>query len=264
MSEESDALRELAANRGCRLRTSRRRRPGGDYGRYGLIDSRTGREVFGFGPDGLTASADEIRSFLRSGGESTWRTSLGKAEPTKAALAPERRRPRPAADPRPRAEPKPAGAPEAEPGPEPEPEPELSIREAKPRDAGAIAALIVGLGYDVGAADVKRRLAALAKADQAALVAIRGELVGVLSVSIMQVLHRPRPVGRISLLVVAEGLRGGGIGTALVEAAAERLKAAGCGLLEVTSNIKRSRAHGFYERLGFERTSYRFARILNE
>jgi PhnO protein len=66
------------------------------------------------------------------------------------------------------------------------------------------------------------------------------------------------------MLVVAEGLRGGGIGTALVEAAAERLKAAGCGLLEVTSNIKRSRAHGFYERLGFERTSYRFARILNE
>ena len=74
MSEESDALREMAANRGCRLRRSRRRKPGGDYGRYGLIDAKTGREVFGFGPDGLTASADDLRAFLRGGSASGWAT----------------------------------------------------------------------------------------------------------------------------------------------------------------------------------------------
>jgi ribosomal protein S18 acetylase RimI-like enzyme len=65
------------------------------------------------------------------------------------------------------------------------------------------------------------------------------------------------------MMVVSEKARGGGIGTALVEAAADRLKRQGCGLLEVTSNIKRLRAHGFYERLGFERTSYRFAKPLD-
>lgn len=64
------------------------------------------------------------------------------------------------------------------------------------------------------------------------------------------------PVGRISILAVAETSRGRGIGGLLVEAAAARLKAAGCGLLEVTSNMKRVRAHAFYEKLGFERTSY--------
>jgi ribosomal protein S18 acetylase RimI-like enzyme len=44
--------------------------------------------------------------------------------------------------------------------------------------------------------------------------------------------------------------------------AESRLAALGCGLVEVTSNMKRGRAHSFYERLGYERTSYRFAKAL--
>ena len=44
--------------------------------------------------------------------------------------------------------------------------------------------------------------------------------------------------------------------------AEKRLAAKGCGLVEVTSNRKRLRAHAFYERLGYERTSYRFAKTL--
>jgi len=62
--------------------------------------------------------------------------------------------------------------------------------------------------------------------------------------------------------VVAERARGEGLGARLVAAAEEMLKARGCGLVEVTSNRKRLRAHAFYERLGYERTSYRFAKAL--
>lgn len=237
MKAAGDALRELAQNRGCKLVASRVRTPGkGDHGKFGLEDAKTGRELFGFGKKGLTATPDEIELYLRGDTASAWKSSVGKTGA----------RPRP------------------KPAPAPKPEPKLSIREAKPKDSEAIARLIVALGYDVTAAEVKQRLAALNKAGHPALVAERGEIAGVITVYLTQVLHRPRPVGRITMMVVAEGLRGQGIGTALVAGAEKRLAAKGCGLIEVTSNVKRLRAHAFYERLGYERTSYRFAKTLQD
>lgn len=131
------------------------------------------------------------------------------------------------------------------------------IREAAPQDAPAIAVLIATLGYKVSETDVRARLA-----NAGALVADEDGVVGVITTSVMTVLHRPKPVGRISMLVVAEACRGAGIGAALVAEAEKRLAARGCGLVEVTSNRKRERAHTFYERLGYERTSWRFARTL--
>ena len=61
MSAGDDALREMAGNRGCKLVKSRIRTPGrGDYGRFGLKDLKTGREVLGFGLNGLTATGEVI------------------------------------------------------------------------------------------------------------------------------------------------------------------------------------------------------------
>ncbi|HKR24199.1 MAG TPA: GNAT family N-acetyltransferase, partial [Allosphingosinicella sp.] len=205
------------------------------HGKYGLEDAKTGKEVFGFGKSGLTATPGEIEDFLRGDAAATWKSSVGKAPARKA-------------------KPKPA--------PKPRPEPKLVIREARPGDAEPAAALIRALGYEVSAADVRKRLASLKKAGDAALAAVRGELIGLVTLHVTPVLHRPRPVGRITLLVVAEDMRGKGVGAALVAAAEHRLAAKGCGLVEVTSNRKRLRAHAFYERLGYERTSYRFARSL--
>lgn len=135
------------------------------------------------------------------------------------------------------------------------------IRPADARDCPALAALIGQLGYPVAVDDLAQRLAGLAREGRPVLVAeIDGTVVGCLSTSVMHVLHRPKPVGRISMMVVDEGLRGGGIGTMLVRAAEAALVARGCGLIEVTSNLRREAAHGFYERLGYQRTSLRFAR----
>lgn len=236
MSAGVDELREMAANRGCRLVKSRVRTPGrGDFGKYGLKDAKSGREVLGFGKRGLTASPGEIEEFLRGNMAATWKSSVGKAA---------------------------AGKPKPEAAPKRRPEPKLAIRDARPGDAEPAAALIRALGYEVGAADVRKRLAALRKSGDGALAAVRGDLAGLITLHVTPVLHRPRPVGRITLLVVAEEARGQGIGAALVAAAEQWLAAKGCGLIEVTSNRKRLRAHNFYERLGYDRTSYRFAKAL--
>jgi predicted N-acetyltransferase YhbS len=133
------------------------------------------------------------------------------------------------------------------------------IRPAETRDVAALEELIRQLDYAADSADVAARLAAIRVDGREVLVAeLDGRVVGCLSTSVMQVLHRPKPVGRISMVVVDESLRGQGIGTALIRAAEQLLVAAGCGIVEVTSNLRRTEAHGFYERIGYERTSLRF------
>ena len=239
MAADGDAaLREMAANRGLKLVKSRVRTPGkGDYGRYGLTDA-AGAKLLGFGRTGLTATAEEIETFLHKGVEADWKTSLRAA----GGRAPKRAKTRVA------------------PEPEPEPPP-LAVRAARPVDAAAIAALLAKTRFKATEAVVAARLPGLKK--EPPLVATRGAVIGFLSWHVTPVLHRPKPVGRITMLEVAEDERGRGVGRALVDAACERLRAKGCGLVEVTSNADLSGAHAFYRKLGFERTSYRFAKPLD-
>ena len=237
---DDSALRDMAANRGLKLVKSRVRTPGkGDYGRYGLTDP-AGAKLLGFGRSGLTATAAEVEAYLHKGAAADWKTSLRAA----GGRAPARRRKRD--------EPKPA--PPREPPP-------LRVRPMRPADAAAIAGLLAGTRFASGEKEIAARLAGLRK--EPPLVAEQGEVVGLLTWHVMPVLHRPAPVGRISMLEVAEGERRRGVGRALVEAACERLRAKGCGLVEVTSNAGLSAAHAFYRKLGFERTSYRFAKSLD-
>jgi GNAT superfamily N-acetyltransferase len=140
----------------------------------------------------------------------------------------------------------------------------LVIRPATVGDAAELARLLTQLGHPTDAARVEAFWDAWAAEGNVAYVA-EGEgcaIEGVLTTHRMLVLHRPKPVGRITSLVVEESRRGRGIGRALMAAAEEALRAAGCGLVEITSNVKRADAHAFYESLGYERTSVRLARTL--
>lgn len=112
-NETTDKLREMAAHRGLKLVASRRRKPGGDFGKYGLNDAK-GEPVFGIGKDGLAASAGEIEDYLRGAASNAWSKSAGSAK----------------ARPRPKAE--------AEPKPKPRPRP-------KPRFKVKVANLLAGL-----------------------------------------------------------------------------------------------------------------------
>lgn len=95
-NETTDKLRAMAAHRGLKLVSSRRRKPGGDFGKYGLSDAK-GAAVFGIGKDGLAASAGEIEDYLRGAASNAWSKSAGSA----------RARPKPRADPKPKPKPKP-------------------------------------------------------------------------------------------------------------------------------------------------------------
>ena len=137
------------------------------------------------------------------------------------------------------------------------------IRHAEARDAAALAGLIGQLGYSTSAAEVAERLTLMEAEGRVVLVAeIDGAVVGCLSTSVMRVLHRPAPVGRISMMVVDESLRSRGIGAELVRAAEAVLAAQGCYMVEVTSHVRRTEAHRFYERLGYDKTSVRLAKEL--
>ena len=142
--------------------------------------------------------------------------------------------------------------------------PRYSIRSARASDLPELVRLFSELGYEIAPDVLAKRWGAYTASGEQALVAADASpnerLLGVATLHATPVLHRAGPVGRVTALVVDATLRGCGIGRALMAAAERWAAERGCVLLEVTSNQRRVDAHKFYEGLGFERTSYRFAR----
>jgi GNAT superfamily N-acetyltransferase len=139
----------------------------------------------------------------------------------------------------------------------------IAVREAAVADATRLVELIIALGHPIEELDVSRNLEILVRNGLLPLVATDGDrVIGMCGLSAMTTVHRPAPVGRVSVMIVDQGYRGRGIGALLVAEAEKRLAEHGCRIVEVTSNMRRDRAHRFYEQLGYERTSYRFMKKL--
>ena len=262
MSEELDALAETARNRGLKLVRSRVRTPGKRrFGKVGLTDLG-GKAVFGMDDKGPNAKPEEVEHYLRNLGAKDWGASLD------VAVMPRRKKAKPAREAANDREPEPATEPKRErqrpaPPPPPIPEPKPKIRDAKPRDAEEMVALIRLLDHEVDAKGVRKRINVLAKEKLAPLVAtLDKKVVGLIGIHRMVTIHRDQPVGRITILVVAEKARKQGIARMLVEDAERQLKTLGCGMVEVTSNDRLAAAHAFYRHLGYERTSIRFFKKL--
>ena len=139
-----------------------------------------------------------------------------------------------------------------------------AIRPVHEDDAAALAELLAQLGHplalDQVAANVRALLASPGYGTFAAVLEER--VVGAVSAFATPVLHRPRPVGRVSVLVVDEALTGRGIGAALLGHAEEFLRALGCARIEVTSATHREAAHRFYRQHGYAQQGLRFSREL--
>ena len=142
------------------------------------------------------------------------------------------------------------------------------VREAVIADAPEVIRLLTLLGHEQPAADASARLAAFFEAGDRVLVSSKGAaapgapLTGAVTLHITPELHRPGPIGRMTAVAVDEAVRGNGVGGALVAAAEKYFIEHGCAMVEVTSNKKRTRAHSFYEQLGYTGTSFRFAKTL--
>ena len=130
---------------------------------------------------------------------------------------------------------------------------EITVRPVEGGDAEAIGKLIVQLGYARPLEEVQRWIEELPghAERQAVFVACSGvQVVGWVEVSLERRLQTV-PFALIGGLVVKDGLRGGGIGRLLCEAAEGWSREYGASVVRVTSRNTREAAHRFYLRDGY-------------
>jgi GNAT superfamily N-acetyltransferase len=132
----------------------------------------------------------------------------------------------------------------------------MKIRRARRGDADRIAQLTGELGYPATAAQIATRLRQLTPVSKHAVFVaesadVDAGLIGWVHVSVSHLLESDIRA-ELNGLIVAEGQRSAGAGAKLLEAAEEWAHRRGCRGMNVRSNVIRERAHGFYERHGYE------------
>lgn len=139
---------------------------------------------------------------------------------------------------------------------------DVVLREATVADAAAVAPLLGELGYPATGAEVSpRMLRMLARDDQKILIAENSDgTLGVLALHVFPTLTYDHDLALIMALVITEKARGLGVGRKLVDRAETVARALGASRLMVTTHNRRTDAHAFYERLGFEFTGRRYVR----
>lgn len=134
------------------------------------------------------------------------------------------------------------------------------FRPARRDDLPAVLALLVDdqLGADRDSAEPDSAYLAAFEAidaDPAHLLLVAeeaGEVVGTLQLSVLPGLARHGALrGQIEAVRVAADRRGSGLGGELLRVAIEEARTRGCALVQLTTDLRRERAHRFYERLGF-------------
>jgi len=141
----------------------------------------------------------------------------------------------------------------------------FQLRALTPADAESAVRLLSQLGYPASreALEARIRRAAAAQVESMAAEGGDGCLIGLASMHRIQLLTEDGPLALLTSLVVDEHARRSGVGRALVEWMCARARELGSTRITLTSHLRRSDAHAFYQRLGFEFTGRRYVRRLD-
>jgi ribosomal protein S18 acetylase RimI-like enzyme len=143
--------------------------------------------------------------------------------------------------------------------------PDLLIRAATRDDLPAVLALYGQPDFNDG------RVASLAEAeriferfasypDYALYVAEEeARIVGTFCLLVLDnIAHWGMPAGLVESVVVSDEVQGRGVGRAMMREAFRMAEARGCYKVALSSNVRSTGAHAFYESLGFERYGFSF------
>ena len=146
----------------------------------------------------------------------------------------------------------------------------VAFREARREDVPAIVALLTddslgatreggGMAPYLDAFDAMR-----AEAGNTLIVGVRDDrIVATFQLTLITGLSlRAARRAQVESVRVAADLRGEGVGALLMAEAEARARAAGCSLIQLTTNRTRVDAHRFYDRLGYEPSHFGYKKPL--
>lgn len=146
----------------------------------------------------------------------------------------------------------------------------ITFRDARREDVAAIVDLLIDdmLGAGRESPDLDSYLAAFDAmqgegGNHLIIGEVEGRIVATFQLTLISGLSQQGARrAQIEAVRVAADLRGQGIGRLAMAEAERRARAAGCRMMQLTTNAERKRAHEFYERLGFTASHIGYKRAL--
>src|SRR4029453_18455935 len=141
---------------------------------------------------------------------------------------------------------------------------ELTVRAPEAGDMEALADLMTQLGYETRTSEMQMRMETImANKQYATFVAVsEGKVCGMIGTRISYSYEHNNPGAAILALIVSENMRGRGVGEGLVTGAQNDLTQKNIRRLAVYTHFRRTRAHEFYEKMGYEKNGFRLVKEL--